>query len=154
MKLKMERQGQFIVNWTVSATTQCGVPGNNILSYRVKLETSDKHLDPNGFIIDNNKIQEYFVQTYGKVEKFVSCELIASAACRDFRKMLLNLWAIEVAISGNPTAAWLTAHWSKPEEALESKPVAAVAHPVKQPYPKIPPKIINNQNTPKTPGVV
>lgn len=124
MKLRMERNGQFTVNWKTSAATQCGVPGNNILSYRVVFETSDKHLDPNGFIIDNHQVHEYFVSKYSNVDKFVSCELIATAACRDFRQLMPNLFGGSISISGNPAAAWLTAHWSRNDEPQASTPIA------------------------------
>lgn len=141
MKLKMERTGKFTVIWKTDATTQCGQTGNNILDYKVVLETSDKHLDQHGFIIDNNRVHAYFVKKYGNVEKFVSCELIAAEACRTFRKHMPNLYSISVSISGNPNAAWLTAHWSRTEE--EATPLPTPTYNIKK-----------ASSLQKTPGVI
>lgn len=84
------------------------------MSYKVHVETSAEHLDKDGFIVDNNAIHEYFVQRYKHVQDFQSCELIAAKACDAFHKLYPALSRIWVSISGNPTAAWLTAQWPMP----------------------------------------
>lgn len=111
IRLSMERTGEFSVNWTGNNSTQCGTLGQSVISYRVAIETTADKLDVNGFIIDNNEIHAYFVEHYRHVVDFESCELIATKACKYFHDKVNSLYMVRVAISGNPSAAWLTAEW-------------------------------------------
>lgn len=113
MKLKMKRTGVFTVNPHAEAVHHCGVPRNFDLHYIVEIETSDDHLDQNGFIIDNNEVHQYFAQTYRYISVFKSCELIAMEACEHFCRRVKGLDAITVSVSGRPGAAWLTSSWSR-----------------------------------------
>lgn len=97
------------------------MPRNLVLHYRVLIETSPDHLDENGFIIDNNRVHDYFLG-HRFEDRFWSCEEIAMRACEFFVKHIAGLKQIEVSISGNPNAAWLTSCWkAKPERKRNVK---------------------------------
>jgi hypothetical protein len=127
MKLTIRRSGTFAVTWSGSNASQCGALGTQVLTYAVVIVGHEQHLTPEGFIIDNNDIHQYFVRTYQNVGDFESCERIAARACRDFRQMFgkgaladVKVSRIEVTISGSPTAG-LTAEWEAPAERAASK---------------------------------
>lgn len=112
MILNMTRTGAFSINAFAHRDNNCGMPFTSNLAYKVELEIMEDHLDKEtGFIIDNNAVQEYFNKTYARAKKFRSCELIAIAACRHFRRKIKGLRRVAVSISGNPAHAWLTSSW-------------------------------------------
>jgi hypothetical protein len=120
MSISIQREGQFAVTWHGENATQCGAAGTQVLQYRVEIVGSDKHLNPQGFIIDNNAIHDYFIKKYRNVIDFLSCENIAMEACRDLKEMFgrgalnkVKISEIDVTISGGPLAR-LTASWRKP----------------------------------------
>lgn len=116
MDLSMRRVGQFEVLWSDDDTTQCGPYGTRTLAYDVRIEATEKCLDSQGFIIDNNEIDSYFKRRYREVRKFESCERIAMVACEELRKMLNGrpIRSIEVTIAGSKLAR-LTAKWVRPK---------------------------------------
>jgi hypothetical protein len=91
----------------------------------VRITGDDQHLNADGFIIDNNAIEDYFVRKYMNVLDLESCERIASTACKDFRAMFgkgvlknVRVSAIEVRIAGilhtgTPPVAGITAKWQR-----------------------------------------
>lgn len=116
--LTIRRKGSFVVNHTGSNANQCGMKGTTILNYAVSLVTSPRHLNKQGFIIDNMAIQQYFVAKYKTVKTFPSCEKLAMIACRDFRDMFSDnsdtadeLFGACVIITGAPGAAELECMW-------------------------------------------
>jgi hypothetical protein len=115
MELTLRRKGQFAVTWTESNETQCGALGTQVLSYVVTIVGNEKCLDRQGFLIDNNVVDEYFKERYKKVARFESCERIAMTACDELRQRLgkAPIDLIEVSVSGS-TQAQLTARWERP----------------------------------------
>lgn len=121
MTLRMTREGSFAYNPEARSAGHCGIPLNLVLHYRVMIETSPDHLDENGFIIDNNAVHDYFLN-HRFEPRFWSCEEIAMRACEYFVRHIAGLKQIEVSISGNPNAAWLTSCWkAKPERKRNVK---------------------------------
>lgn len=113
MTLSMTRNGTFHVNPFAHRDNNCGLENTQLLHYRVELEIDARHLDKeSGFIIDNNAVHDYFERTYKNVQKFVSCERIAMAACKHFHHNIKSLRKIDVSISGNPEFAWLKSSWA------------------------------------------
>lgn len=111
MKLQITRTGTFIVSPDARPEHVCGTLNNHILHYQVLIESTPEYLDHHGFIIDNNAIHDYFVSTYQRCSKFRSCEWIAMRACEHFSTLVTGCTRVRVQISGNPTAAWLTAEY-------------------------------------------
>jgi hypothetical protein len=118
--ITLQREGVFSVQHTGSNANQCGALRTSILNYRVAITADDIVLSPQGFLVDNNRIHDYFVDTYRDIDEFVSCERIAMKARddmlaafqedEDLRKV--RILSIEVAVSGTP-GAWLTARWAR-----------------------------------------
>lgn len=115
MELTLKRKGQFAVTWTHTNETQCGSLGTQVLSYAVTIVGNARCLDSNGFLIDNNVVDEYFKEKYRSIGKFESCERIAMVACDDLRARLKGkpIESIEVTIAGS-SLAQLTARWDRP----------------------------------------
>jgi hypothetical protein len=117
LSLVIERHGDFAVTFKGSNASQCGALGTQILRYVVRITGSEDHLTDQGFIIDNNDIHRYFVNTYKDVQDFESCERIATKACRDFKAMfgvgpLSNVHVSEIAVTvGGSPQAGITATW-------------------------------------------
>lgn len=117
MKLSLEKSGSFQSNFqTGSIEGKCGLPMSNSYEYFVRVNGTDKRLSPEGFIIENSRIQSYFDNTYALVTEFRSCELIASKAAKAIGEKLvsekISVESVEVTISGTPGAK-LSAAWQK-----------------------------------------
>ena len=155
LALTIERTGTFAVHWSGSNASQCGIAGTRVLHYTVRIGCGEQHLNPHGFIIDNNDIHAYFDRTYQGVRDFESCERIAAKACKDFHATLdesgVEPTFIEVTISGNP-AAGLTASWRAPVEAKPER--AQTTRRKKQVEPKeVPHAVAGLVEVPGMPGV-
>lgn len=114
----IRRKGNFAVTNTGSNKNQCGPLGTQVLSYFVSIATKAYRLNGQGFIIDNNDIQNYFTKKFSNVNEFVSCENVAQTACEDFRKMFghgsknaTKVYGICVVITGLPGTAELECSW-------------------------------------------
>lgn len=114
MKLTLTRKGSFTVGECHDDTTQCGMRGSRNLHYSVAITSTERQLDSQGFIIDNNEIQRYFDEQYRKVARFLSCEEIACAACEGLKKLVGSRRCRSIAVTIAPygTPAGLTAEWS------------------------------------------
>jgi hypothetical protein len=114
MKLTLQRQGTFSVGECGDDTTQCGMRGSRKLNYHVSISSTEKQLDEQGFIIDNNEIQQYFDAKFYSVDRFLSCEQIACQATMDLRKLVGARRCKSVAVTIAPVGipAGLTAEWS------------------------------------------
>jgi hypothetical protein len=122
MKLQMVRQGTFVVQ-KPGVDGQCGAKGTQTFEYKVVLDSSSKHLNSKGFIIDNLLIHQYFVNKYNykSQAKFVSCEMMATIAVRDLRKMFekanIKVYGIQCSISGMKGAT-MWARWKAPKQKV------------------------------------
>lgn len=114
MKLTLARRGIFRVGECGDDTTQCGLRGTRRLNYHVSITSTEKQLDRNGFIIDNNEIERYFYEKFARVDRFLSCEEIACQATMDLRKLVgaRRCTAVRVTIAPDGIPAGLTAEWS------------------------------------------
>ena len=100
--LTISRSGTFDVNWQTHKG-QCGYYGERTMSYHVTVK--GREIDcPNGWLMDNNDIPNYFLETYSRVRDFQSCEAIASRAVDAFRAIASKHKAkptyVRVAVSG------------------------------------------------------
>lgn len=85
MQITLHRTGSFTFdNPNVDFTNQCGFKlGDRQVWFDVLIESDSEHLDENGFVLDNNAVQAYFVEKYNNALVFPSCERIAIAAISD-----------------------------------------------------------------------
>jgi len=118
MNVSLSKTGKFEANFDEALPElKCGAPGQWTFDYSVKVDADDSHLSPEGFVIENGRIQTYFDNAYAKRQPVRSCELIACHAARAIGKRLvaekISVKAVSVTISGTPGAN-LTAQWHRP----------------------------------------
>jgi hypothetical protein len=116
MILTLEREGEFETKGMVETQTKCGPLGLQKYSYAVKIEATDESLSPEGFIIENGRVHNYFITRYASGKGFaaVSCEEMARRAAMEIGKQLvkerISVTAVICTIKGSNNAR-LTAHW-------------------------------------------
>lgn len=103
----LRRKGEFDAH--LKGDLHCGMKKPfNRFQYEVEISVEDKGLDAQGFVLDNQAIQEYFDTTYADKPTIRSCEAMAKAATLDFRRMLglraKHCVEVCVRIFGIPTA--------------------------------------------------
>lgn len=117
MKIELERSGKFRTSFLHGDIDgKCGLPDAQEFSYTVRIYGTDKSLSPEGFIIENSRVQLYFDRTYAHVKQYRSCELIASKAAEALGRKLvsegISIDKVSATISGTP-GAQLTAVWER-----------------------------------------
>lgn len=80
MIVQITRKGKFTPRRF--ASNQCGATGETTFFYKVIITGTSNKLNPLGFIIDNNDIQDYFNSNWTKLQ-FPSCEQACVIACKD-----------------------------------------------------------------------
>lgn len=115
LELRMEKEGTFKPQLTPNPNRfgKCDMPNRDVYRYSVAVIATDQSLSPEGFIIDNVRIQTFFDTAYnGNYE--MSCERMASFAARGIAQLLLSenisVVCVETKIGGS-NGAWLTAKW-------------------------------------------
>ena len=66
-------------------------------------------LNSDNFVMDNRAVETYFAEKYEGKTLAMSCESIAQAVLDDLCQWVLDCMVMEVGITGNPDATWLTA---------------------------------------------
>jgi hypothetical protein len=123
MELFLEREGRFNASRSMIPNNhKCGSMGSKIYSYAVRVEATDAKLTPEGFVLNNELIAEYFAKKFGaKAKKWdaVSCERMASTAARELFREVCNGGAdcqcVEVSLTGS-NGAKITAKWTVEDE--------------------------------------
>lgn len=117
MDLCLEREGEFVPTGMIETSDRCGQIGLMKYQYAVRIEGTDESLSPEGFIIENSRVHNYFLSRYCGGKRFVamSCEKMASKAAMDIGKTLIkehiSVKLVQVTITGSNNAR-LTAVWT------------------------------------------
>lgn len=106
--LTLTRRGKFIVVTAKNDRHQCGIRGTRKLFYRVELTCPSTILDKNGFMVDQLDIDAMIQKRYSKMDKFMSCELLAIDCANAVRKMVKVARRVKVTI-GSGKLAFMTA---------------------------------------------
>jgi hypothetical protein len=87
--------------------------------YFVRINANDSHLSKSGFVMNNEEIQTYFDNRFGKLAPHwtgISCELMALASARELCSMLLKegiaIYSVVVRLKGS-NGAWIEAICNK-----------------------------------------
>lgn len=92
MRLSMERNGEFEVQWTPHNENQCGfrheTPAPSKMWYKVILVGDSRHLNTQGFIVDQFQVHQCFLDCFSTIEVIPSCEGISFQACEKLWEML------------------------------------------------------------------
>jgi hypothetical protein len=127
MNLSLEREGEFVPVNMVENNTRCGQLGHMLYRYIVRVEATDERLSPEGFVIENGRLHNYFLTRYCDVKKkfnAVSCERMAVKAAHEIGKTLLkekiSVTSVQVTIFGSNNAR-LTAIWKNDLKAKRTR---------------------------------
>lgn len=115
LELTMERSGEFKPAFVAvpGHPGKCDLPTADVYRYHCEVKAMDTRLSPEGFIMDNARIQSFFEACFNGLTE-MSCERMASHAARNLGLMLLNerieVTCVTTKIGGS-NGAWLTARW-------------------------------------------
>lgn len=117
MYLILERAGTFRAINMIDTATKCGAMAMNSYNYRVKIQAKPKPLTPQGYVINNEEIQNFFDERFGEKAKpwmAFSCENMARVSCEELGALLQNrkikIKLILVTLEGS-NGALITAEW-------------------------------------------
>lgn len=120
--LKINRHGTFKIAPEQDTMSQCGREAIREYGYHVTIEATDKKLTPEGFVMDNFLIFDYFRRVYVENKSpCLSCEKMA-LDCLDYFQGLfkidpklkeIDVRRIYVKIQGTDVS-FIEAEWCKP----------------------------------------
>ena len=116
MELCLEREGEFRPKGMIETSTRCGPIGSMVYKYYVRIDATDEALSPEGFIIENSRVHNYFHTRYCTGRRFtaISCERMAAKASMDIGRRLvkegISVKQVTCTIFGSNNAR-LTAVW-------------------------------------------
>jgi hypothetical protein len=93
MLIKLTRSGRFHAKTMRPTPHKCAAMRTRTYPYWVSIQATDKQLTPEGFLINNERIAEYFDTRFGhKAPEWdaISCENMALIACRELASIMLN----------------------------------------------------------------
>lgn len=115
MLVSLERNGQFRAVSMIPNPCKCAAMRTRNYKYFVRINATDTHLTKEGFVMNNETIQVYFDNRFGKLAKpwdAVSCERMAITAAKELCNLLLqqnvSLENVIVRIKGS-NGAWIEA---------------------------------------------
>jgi hypothetical protein len=135
MYLILERAGTFKASTMISTTSKCGAMAMNTYNYRVRIQATSQVLTPQGYVINNEEIQNFFDERFGEKAKpwmACSCENMAQQSCKELTAILrmrkIRLKLIRVTLEGS-NGALITAEW----KASLLDPILSILKPLKNP---------------------
>lgn len=85
MKLRINREGEFIAHAGSETDSQCGKKGTRRYRFFVSIEASNAKLTNEGFLMENLWVADYFRERYEeKTGECTSCEDMAQTAVEHF----------------------------------------------------------------------
>lgn len=123
--LSLERNGTFDASSSMIPNAhKCAAMETTTYQYQVKIESTGDQLSPEGFLLNNELVQNYFDSRFGpKATKWeaVSCELIALTSARELaelcRKNGVVPQSVECCIVGS-NGAEIRAKWTPERSEL------------------------------------
>lgn len=117
IELYLQRSGRFNAKHMRNNAHKCGSMSSRIYSYTVKIRATDRVLTPEGFVMNNELVAEYFAERFGVHAApwdAVSCENMARIAAREIGERVcgqgVDCQEVEVTITGS-NGARITARW-------------------------------------------
>jgi hypothetical protein len=115
--LFLKRDGKFKATSMVPNNHKCGSMRSIVYTYSVKIKAAGSKLTPEGFVLNNELVHEYFIGKFGvKAPKWdaVSCELMALTAAKELADLIcsqgVDCRSVWVSITGS-NGAKITAQW-------------------------------------------
>ena len=72
---------------------KCAAMRTRTYPYWVRIEASDSRLSPEGYVFNNERVQNYFDTRFGHLASpwdAISCENMALTACKELAKIMLD----------------------------------------------------------------
>jgi hypothetical protein len=91
--VKLTRSGRFHATSMRSNSHKCAAMRTRTYPYWVSIEGTDSKLSPEGYLFNNERVQEYFDSRFGsKAPEWdaLSCENMALIAAREIAQIMLN----------------------------------------------------------------
>jgi hypothetical protein len=127
MLVSLTRSGRFHARTMRPNEHKCAAMRTKTYPYEVRLEATDAQLSPEGFLFNNERVQEYFDTRFGEQAPAwdaISCENMALTACRELAGIMLNegidVQCVECLIIGSNKAE-IRGIWKKNEHIGETK---------------------------------
>jgi hypothetical protein len=93
MLVSLTRSGKIHARTMRPNEHKCAAMRTKTYPYEVRIEASDRKLTPEGYIINNERIDSYFSSRFGEkapIWDAISCENMALTACRELAQIMLN----------------------------------------------------------------
>ena len=93
MQLSLERGGRFVALRMRPNAHKCAAMRTKVYQYFVRVEATDEKLTAEGFVINNEEVQNYFDARFGRRAPewdAMSCEMLALTAAREMCAKLLS----------------------------------------------------------------
>jgi len=93
MEISLERAGRFRATTMRPNDHKCASMKTRVYPWEVRIEGTDAHLTPEGFLINNEFIGEYFEERWGRKAKpwdAVSCEMLAIISAKEICAQLIK----------------------------------------------------------------
>jgi hypothetical protein len=134
MLLSLSRSGHFKASTMKPNAHKCAAMATKVYPYFVRIEALDTRLSPEGFLFNNERVQNYFDNRFGhKAPEWdaISCELMALTAAKELAQTLLSegieVQSVECCILGS-NGAQITSKWTNTERSnANGSTVEAVA---------------------------
>jgi hypothetical protein len=119
--LRINREGSFSVSESAQTAHQCGKIAQSQYRYFCSIEATNERLTPEGFVMENMWVDEYFQATYNLETKEVpSCEKMAQDAIAHILHLFarqpdlreVDLRRILIRIHGSPVS-FIEGEWRK-----------------------------------------
>lgn len=119
MEVAIERGGTFHAINMVPNSHKCAAMRTKRYSYFVKVWATDQRLTKEGFVLNNEHIQKYFDERWGRKASAwdaISCErlaIVSALELLDICKKEADVKRVQVRIKGS-NGAWITAECQHP----------------------------------------
>ena len=93
MLVELTRAGKIHASTMRPNEHKCAAMRTKVYPYWVRIEATDSKLSPEGYVFNNERVQNYFDTRFGEkapIWDAISCEMMALTACRELAEIMLN----------------------------------------------------------------
>jgi hypothetical protein len=124
MLISIERAGRVRAKNMIPNAHKCAAMSTKVYHYWCRIEASDTKLSPEGYVFNNERVQEFFENKFGmKAAPWdaISCERMALVSAQEICEQLLaegiDVHCVKVTITGS-NGAKITAEYRCKEVAV------------------------------------
>lgn len=140
MEISLVRGGSFHADKMVPNAHKCAAMHTKVYRYEVSIRAEAVKLSPEGYVINNERVQAYFDTRWGQLAPkpwdAVSCENLALTSAREIGRMLhsegIECLEVRCMIEGS-NGARITATWLPEHDPEVTKREVITEVPIDQP---------------------